>query len=128
MTVNRLDSLDRSLLRPGRLEEHIMLSLPDLKQRRKYLCRLFGDTVKRELLDLLAASCSNRFEISVAQSFFFCYYELHDFRSYAELKELHQSAEFSFLKNTWTKDEGVRHIKTEYINNWIEQKITPAAS
>lgn len=71
MTVNRLDSLDRSLLRPGRLEEHIMLSLPDLKQRRKYLCRLFGDTVKRELLDLLAASCSNRFEISVAKSFFF---------------------------------------------------------
>lgn len=61
VTVNRLESIDRSLLRPGRLEEHIELSLPNQRQRTTFLKHLFGCEVQSAQLDQLSGICEGRY-------------------------------------------------------------------
>ncbi|MEM9305164.1 MAG: AAA family ATPase [Pseudomonadota bacterium] len=53
--TNRLDRIDRALLRPGRLDDHIELGLPTLADRRSILGVLGGAwDVDAELLEALA--------------------------------------------------------------------------
>ena len=117
VTVTRIDSLDRALLRPGRLEEHIELTLPNQKQRKRFFQHFYGDRIDNQKLDNLAEICTNKYvfrnRVVIRIDFFFFY------RSYADLKDLYQSLEFDYFK---TKQRMSSISRSEFIGNWVAEK------
>lgn len=51
-TTNRIDSLDSAILRPGRFDYHILVSLPDYEGRKKILSCHLSKSKTKENLDL----------------------------------------------------------------------------
>jgi len=62
-TATRINSLDKSLLRPGRLEEHIQLSLPSSSQRAEFWKIHLPTADEREIQRMVDATDNNTFAI-----------------------------------------------------------------
>ena len=58
--LNKEDSLDKALLRPGRFDRRIQMELPDLEGR-KAILGVHLKHVKHEAIDLDIVTCYGRF-------------------------------------------------------------------